>query len=138
MYTGDNCTGTRRHDNDSYTMVPSTVATTVTNMTDNSSVSAYKNVFTVVDFLRAFDNQTDLDSANTDNSSDGCGLTDWTLNTSKSVAGLACDNTDSTEKQMAIGDALYTMFYINGTSLQFMTSLGDNITEVGSQIYTKQ
>ena len=138
MYTGDNCTGTRRHDNDSYTMVPSTVATTVTNMTDNSSVSAYKNVFTVVDMFRAFDNQTDLDTANTDNSSDGCGLTDWTLNTSKSVAGLACDNTDSTEKQMAIGDALYTMFYINGTSLQFMTSLGDNITEVGSQIYTKQ
>jgi hypothetical protein len=30
------------------------------------------------------------------------------------------------------------MFYINGTSLQFMTSKGDNITSVGSLIYTKQ
>ena len=91
-----------------------------------------------MDLFRAFDNQTDLDTANTDNSSDGCGLKDWTLNTSKSVAGLSCNNRDSTEKQMAIGDALYTMFYINGTSLQFMTSKGDNITSVGSLIYTKQ
>ena len=139
MYNSDNCTGVSlRHDNESYTMVPSTVATTVTNETDNASVSAYKNDFKVVDLLRAFDNQTDLDRANTDNSSAGCGLTDWTLNTSKSVAGLACNNSDSTDKQMAIGDKLYTMFYVNGTSLQWNTSLGDNITIVGDSIYTKQ
>ena len=71
-------------------------------------------------------------AAVTDYNNDGwCNITDWALNTAKDYSGKTCGNTTYPAKN----DTVTGVYKLDGSSLLINT---DNITSVGSTVFTKQ
>ena len=66
------------------------------------------------------------------NSNSWCGETDWVLNTAKDYSGKKCGNNESYPAKNATISGVYKL---DGSSLLINT---DNITSVGSTVFTKQ
>ena len=60
-----------------------------------------------------------------------CGDSDWALNTAKDYSGKTCGSTD----YPAANTNIYGVYLVEGSSLLINT---DNITSVGSTVFTKQ
>ena len=60
-----------------------------------------------------------------------CGDSDWALNTTKNYTGKTCGSTD----YAAANTNIYGVYKLDGSSLLINT---DNITSVGSKVFTKQ
>ena len=60
-----------------------------------------------------------------------CGDSDWALNTTKNYTGKTCGSTD----YAAANTNIYGVYKLDGSSLLINT---DNITSVGSTVFTKQ
>ena len=60
-----------------------------------------------------------------------CGYSDWALNTTKDYTGKTCGSTD----YAAANTNIYGVYKLDGSSLLINT---DNITSVGSTVFTKQ
>ena len=92
--------------------------------------TAHKGILTLVSSLLTIYTSSYV---NNFNSESYCGK-EWVINTAIDIAGLTCDN----DLQDSAGVKTYILYYINGTSLQFGTSTADNVTSVGSTVFTKQ
>ena len=92
--------------------------------------TAHKGILTLVSSLLTIYTSSYV---NNFNSESYCGK-EWVINTAIDIAGLTCDNS----LQDSPGVKTYILYYINGTSLQFGQSTADNVTSVGSTVFTKQ
>ena len=63
-----------------------------------------------------------------------CGDSDYSLNTTKDYSGKTCAGVD----YQAANTSRYGIYILDGSSLLFSYSNSDNVSSVGSRVYTKQ
>ena len=63
-----------------------------------------------------------------------CGDSDYSLNTTKDYSGKTCAGVD----YQAANTSRYGIYVLDGSSLLFSYSNSDNVSSVGSRVYTKQ
>ena len=68
------------------------------------------------------------------NNNNFCGDSDYSLNTTKDYSGKTCVCVD----YQAANTSRYGIYILDGSSLLFSYSNSDNVSSVGSRVYTKQ